>query len=98
MVAADLKRLLSPEGRSYAFDERATSGYGRGEGAVAIVVKALSQAIRDGDPIRAVIRGSGINQDGKTAGITQPNGAAQEELMRSVYERSGLDPLETGYV
>ena len=39
-----------------------------------------------------------MNQDGKTAGITQPSGAAQEELMRSVYKRSGLDPLETGYV
>lgn len=58
----------------------------------------MNQALKDGDTIRAVIRGSGINQDGKTAGITHPNGAAQEELIRAVYERSDLDPRETNYV
>lgn len=54
--------------------------------------------MRDGDPIRAIIRNSGANQDGKTAGITMPNGQAQTDLMRSVYDIAGLDPLETDYV
>ena len=97
-VSLSKSQLLSPEGRSYAFDERATSGYGRGEGSVAIVLKPLGLARRDGDPIRAVVRGSGINQDGRTKGITYPNGQAQEELMRDVYKRAGLDPKRTSYV
>lgn len=97
-VSLSKSQLLSPEGRSYAFDERATSGYGRGEGSVAIVLKPLGLARRDGDPIRAVVRGSGINQDGRTKGITYPNGKAQEELMRDVYGRAGLDPKRTSYV
>lgn len=68
--------LLSDSGRSIAFDERG-SGFGRGEGCGIIVLKPLDQAIKDGDAIRAVIRGTGINQDGNTAGITMPNGDAQ---------------------
>ena len=91
-------RLLSPEGRSYAFDHRATSGYGRGEGAAVIILKPLRKAIEDGDTIRAIIKASGMNQDGKTAGITMPNGSAQAELIRSVYDRHGLNPLDTDYV
>lgn len=54
--------------------------------------------MRDGDPIRAVIRNAGVNQDGKTAGITMPNGNAQASLMRSVYQSAGLEPLMTDYV
>jgi acyl transferase domain-containing protein len=69
-------RLLSDTGRSFAFDNRGT-GFGRGEGCGMIVLKPLDQAIKDNDPIRAVIVGSGINQDGKTPGITMPNGEAQ---------------------
>ena len=91
-------RLLSPDGKSYAFDERATSGFGRGEGTSCIVLKPLEAALRDGDPVRAIVRNSGCNQDGKTAGITMPNGGAQESLIRSVYEAAGLDPKETAYV
>ena len=90
--------MLSPEGRSYAFDHRATSGYGRGEGVGVIILKFMRQALKDGDNIRAVIRASGMNQDGRTAGITMPNGQAQADLIRKVYARSGLDPLDTGYV
>lgn len=69
-------RLFGEAGRSYAFDQRGT-GYGRGEGCGLLVLKPLDQAIKDNDPIRAVITGSGINQDGKTPGITMPNGSAQ---------------------
>ena len=54
--------------------------------------------MRDGDPIRAVIRNTGVNQDGKTAGITMPNGRAQASLIRSVYQSAGMEPLMTEYV
>ena len=89
---------MSPDGKSYAFDERATSGFGRGEGTSCVVLKPLDAALRDGDPIRAIIRNTGCNQDGKTASITMPNGEAQKVLMRSVYEAAGLNPMETAYV
>lgn len=69
-------RLLSDTGRSIAFDERGT-GFGRGEGCGIIILKPLDQAVRDNDTIRAVIMGTGINQDGKTPGITMPSGEAQ---------------------
>lgn len=70
------RRLFSDEGRSFSFDNRGT-GYGRGEGCGILVLKPLDQALKDGDSIRSVILNSGINQDGKTPGITMPNGAAQ---------------------
>jgi acyl transferase domain-containing protein len=91
-----LHSLFSDEGKSYAFDERG-SGFGRGEGVGCIVLKPLDQAIKDGDAIRAVIHGTGINQDGRTKGITMPSGEAQEALMKSVYAKAGLDPTEVGY-
>jgi acyl transferase domain-containing protein len=105
-------RLFGEAGRSFAFDQRGT-GYGRGEGCGVIVLKTMEQALKDNDPIRAVITGSGINQDGKTPGITMPNGSAQgtgvcsmgqcmltflESLIRSVYKNGGMDPADTGYV
>lgn len=90
-------RLLSPAGKSYAFDHRA-SGYGRGEGSATVIVKRLDDALRDGNPIRAIIRGSGVNQDGKTETITTPSKEAQEDLIRSCYQTAGLDPSETAYV
>lgn len=90
-------RLLSPDGRCYAFDERATSWFGRGEGSACIILKPLKAALQDGDPIRSVICNSGVNQDGKTAGITMPNGDAQASLIKSVYYTAGLDPLQADY-
>ncbi|KAG9258509.1 polyketide synthase [Emericellopsis atlantica] len=90
-------RLLSQEGKSRSFDNSA-AGFGRGEGIGCIILKTLDDAIRDGDRIRAVIRNSGMNQDGRTQGLSMPNGAAQAELIRSVYDSAGLDPRETGYV
>ncbi|OBT45611.1 Type I Iterative Polyketide synthase (PKS) [Pseudogymnoascus sp. WSF 3629] len=97
MIKMTPMRFFSADGKCYTFDHRAT-GYARGEGVVCIVLKPLNDAIRDGDPIRAVIRESGVNQDGRTAGITLPSSEAQERLIKSTYLRAGLDPLDTGYV
>ncbi|KAI0550654.1 hypothetical protein F4679DRAFT_594564 [Xylaria curta] len=88
--------FLSPDSRCYAFDSRA-NGYARGEGICMLVVKHIDDAIRDGDPIRAVIRGTGINQDGKTAGIVLPDQDAQVDLIRQTYELAGLNPADTQY-
>lgn len=89
--------LLGPQGRSFSFDSRA-EGYARGEGVGTVVVKPLSAAIRDGDTIRAVIRETGVNQDGRTPGITVPSADAQERLIREVYWRAGLDFEHTRFV
>ena len=89
-------RLISKDGKSYAFDSRA-NGYGRGEGSATVILKRLDDALRDGDPIRAIINESGINQDGKTETITTPSGEAQEALIRDCYRRAGLDPAQTAY-
>jgi acyl transferase domain-containing protein len=86
--------MLSPDGKSYAFDSRA-NGYGRGEGVVTVIIKRLKDAIAAGDPIRAIIRETGVNQDGKTDTITLPSEAAQTELMRECYRRAKLSPSNT---
>lgn len=89
--------VLNPDGRSLSFDEGA-NGYGRAEGCGVVVLKPLDQAIRDGNQIRAVIRGSGVNSDGWTKTISTPSGAAQAELIKLVYESNGLDYNDTQYV
>ena len=91
------QRLFGEEGISYTYDSRG-SGYGRGEGVVSVILKPLDHAVRDGDNIRATIRNTGANSDGKTPGITFPSCEAQAKLMRSVYKSAGLDPIETDYV
>lgn len=63
-----------------------------------IIIKPLQDALRDGDPVRAVIRETAVNQDGKTPTLTSPSQEAQQELVRSCYRNAGLDPLSTGYV
>ncbi|KAH8652219.1 putative polyketide synthase [Xylariales sp. PMI_506] len=90
-------RLFSDSGRSYSFDNRGT-GFGRGEGCGVIVLKPLDQARRDNDTIRAIIAGSGINQDGRTPGITMPCAVAQEKLMRQIYTNFDLNPNDTGFI
>ncbi|KAI1355097.1 hypothetical protein F5Y01DRAFT_327941 [Xylaria sp. FL0043] len=87
---------LSPDSVCYSFDQRA-NGYARGEGIVALVIKPVLDAVRDGDMIRAVIRSTGSNQNGRTAIITQPSAKAQEHLIRDVYHEAGLDLKSTRY-
>jgi acyl transferase domain-containing protein len=89
--------MLSPDGLCYSFDKRA-NGYSRGEGVAVLVLKTLSNAIAEGDMIRAVIRGTGSNQDGHTPGITQPSYVAQEELIRKAYKSSNIELGSTRYV
>ncbi|KAF4339693.1 polyketide synthase [Fusarium beomiforme] len=83
-------RMLSPTGTSKMWDA-AADGYARGEGIAAIVMKPLSAALKDGDHIDCVIRGTAVNQDGKTAGLTMPSNIAQAQLIRDTYARAGLD-------
>ncbi|RWA13463.1 hypothetical protein EKO27_g1633 [Xylaria grammica] len=85
--------MLSPTGRSRMWDVSA-DGYARGEGFAAIVIKPLKKAIADGDDIESVIRNTGVNQDGRSAGLTVPSAAAQAELMRKTYAKCGLDYLK----
>lgn len=88
--------VLSPDGKSFSFDSRA-NGYGRGEGVATVVIKRWRDAVAAGDPIRAVIRETCLNQDGKTETITSPSSSAQEQLIRKCYQSALLDPLETQY-
>src|SRR5215831_1791093 len=81
--------MLSRRGRCFAFDERA-DGYVRGEGGAVVILKPLSDAIADNDPIRAVIRASGVNSDGRTVGLSLPSESAQAALLRSLYDRAGI--------
>ncbi|ADO72607.1 type I polyketide synthase [Stigmatella aurantiaca] len=90
-------RALAPDGRSKTFDASA-NGYGRGEGCGVLVLKRLSDAQRDKDRILAVIRGSAVNHDGPSGGLTVPNGPAQEKLLRKALETSGLSPSDVRYV
>ncbi|KAI2833474.1 hypothetical protein CBS147482_403 [Aspergillus niger] len=91
--------ILSPTSTCHTFDA-AADGYGRAEGAGAIYLRRLSDAVRDGTPIRAVIRGSALNTNGKVKnqGITHPSLEGQERVLRAAYKRAGLDPTDTLYV
>nr|ALQ32891.1 putative polyketide synthase [Fusarium poae] len=83
--------MLSPDSRSRMWD-KAANGYARGEGAGAILLKTLSQALKDGDDIEGVIRATGVNSDGQSPGITMPFAPTQTALIRKTYARAGLDP------
>ncbi|KAF4963991.1 hypothetical protein FSARC_8041 [Fusarium sarcochroum] len=83
--------MLSPDSRSRMWD-KAANGYARGEGAGAVLLKTLSQAIKDGDDIEGVIRSTGVNSDGQSPGITMPFAPTQTALIRKTYARAGLDP------
>ena len=89
--------FLSPTGRCRSFDA-AGDGYGRGEGVLTILLKPLKMALANRDPIRAVIKGTRLNQDGKTQGITLPSSEAQRRNMESLYRELKLSPNDIQYV
>ncbi|MBP2857475.1 SDR family NAD(P)-dependent oxidoreductase [Dickeya oryzae] len=89
--------MISADGICYTFDQRA-NGMVPGEAVVVLVLKRLSQAEADGDLIHGLIRASGINYDGKTNGITAPNGVAQADLLKTVYQRAHIDPAQIDYI
>lgn len=97
MIAMCKGRFLSPDGRSKSFDARA-DGYGRGEGAGILILKPYHQALEDGDPIHALIRATGVNQDGRTPGITVPSEASQHVLLRGVLHRGEVSPSELSFI
>jgi len=96
-IALSKGKFVSDHGRCAAFDESA-SGYSRGEGAAVVVLKRLSDALRDEDKIWGVIRHTGVNQDGKTNGISEPSYEAQWQLMQQVYAEIGVSPASVGYI
>jgi len=89
--------MLAPDGRCKSFDAKA-NGYVRAEGAGIVLLKRLSRALADRDPIHAVIRGALVNQDGRTPGLTLPNRAAQELMLREVYQQAGIIPQTVHFV
>jgi len=88
---------LSPDGRCKSFDASA-NGIARGEGCGLVVLKRLSEAVRDRDNIIALIRGSAVNQDGRSAGLTVPNGKAQVALIEQALSSSKVNPDQVSYV
>lgn len=89
--------VLAPDGRCKTFDAQA-NGYVRGEGGGLVVLKPLSLALADGDPIHALIMGSAMSQDGRTNGLIAPNREAQENLLRETYHAAGVSPGSVQYV
>lgn len=91
-----MMNMLSTDGKCYSFDHRGR-GYGRGEGFAILVLKRLSDALRDQDTIRTVICNTRCNQDGNTPGITQPSPIAQEALIKETYSSADLSMSPTRY-
>ena len=88
---------LSPDGRCKTFDA-AANGYGRGEGCGIVVLKRLSDAVANGDNILALIRGSAVNHDGRSSGLTVPNKQAQQALIRQALANARVEPSQIDYV
>ena len=88
---------LSPDGECRAFSDHA-NGYVRSEGAAIVMLKPLARALADGDRIYALVRGSALNQDGRTPGMTLPSGDAQRAMLETAYRDAGVDPREVSYV
>ncbi len=93
----DVAEVMSRSGECHAFDASA-DGFVRSEGAAVVVLKRLSDAVRDGDRVLAVVRGSAVNQDGRSNGLMAPNPAAQMAVLRAAYADAGVDAREVGYV
>lgn len=96
-VAESQAGMLSPTGRSRAFDA-AADGYVRGEGAGVVVLRPLVDARRNSQRVYAAIRGTAVNQDGRSDGLTVPSGAAQQALMRTALTRAGVVPADLAFV
>ena len=90
-------RLMAADGRCKTFDARA-DGYVRGEGCGMLVLKRLSDALREGDNILALIRGSAVNHDGRSNGLTAPNGLAQQAVIRQALKEAGVHPSQINYI
>jgi acyl transferase domain-containing protein/NADPH:quinone reductase-like Zn-dependent oxidoreductase/acyl carrier protein len=90
-------QAISPEGRCKTFDASA-DGYARGEGCGMVVLKRLKDAVRDGNRILAVVRGTAVNQDGKTNGLAAPNGLAQQAVIREALADAGVQAKDVDYV
>ncbi len=89
-----MKGASSLSGKCHTFDAKA-DGYIKAEGINAVMLKRLSDAIRDGDPIRAVIRGSATNSDGRTPGIASPSAEAQATAIRAAYANAGISDFNS---
>ncbi len=89
--------MLSADGKCKTFDA-AADGFAAGEGAGAVVLKRLSDALQDSDRVRAVIRGTAVNHDGRSTVLTAPNGLAQQAVMRAALENARIEPGEVGYI
>ncbi|GAW22514.1 hypothetical protein ANO14919_120510 [Xylariales sp. No.14919] len=89
-IAESQLKMLSPTGRSQMWDKGA-DGYARGDGIGVLILKKLSDAIANNDSVECLIRETGVNQDGRTQGITTPSQTAQADLIRETYRRAGLD-------
>lgn len=96
-IAFEKAGMLSPEGRCKTFDSRA-DGYVRGEGCGIVMLKRLGDALRDGDAIQAVIRGSSVNQDGRSNGLTSPNGPSQQEVIRAALKDAEVGSEDISYI
>jgi len=96
-IALTKHMLMASDGRCKTFDQKA-DGYVRGEGCGIIVLKRLSDAVGDRDQILAVIKGTAINQDGPSSGLTAPHGPAQQEVIRTALKNAGVRPADIGYV
>ncbi|MFJ7900277.1 amino acid adenylation domain-containing protein [Streptomyces sp. NPDC096198] len=96
-VVASQAHMLAADGRCKTFDARA-DGYVRSEGCGIVVLKRLADARADGDRILAVIRGSAVNHDGRSSGVTVPNSAAQQAVIRRALRAASVEPAQVGYV
>jgi acyl transferase domain-containing protein/acyl-CoA synthetase (AMP-forming)/AMP-acid ligase II/acyl carrier protein len=96
-ISFSKSNMLSKDARSKTFDA-AANGYVRGEGCGLVVLKRLGDALRDHDPIMAIVLGSAINQDGFSNGLTAPSGNAQKAVIRQALRNAGVQPNEIGYV
>jgi phthiocerol/phenolphthiocerol synthesis type-I polyketide synthase A len=96
-IATSRWGMLAPDGRCKTFDANA-DGYVRSEGCGVVVLKRLSDAVRDGDSVLAVVRGSAVNQDGPSSGQTVPSGPAQQAVVRSALAAARLEPSDIDYI